>query len=104
MRACGISLYRSALPLLLFGAIFSGILYEMQEYVLPEANREAVRLNAIIRGYPIPEFGILNRQWILGKSGEPFSTGSPPGKRPHSAASGSRRSCGAPSRPMRSTA
>jgi LPS export ABC transporter permease LptF/LPS export ABC transporter permease LptG len=70
MRACGISLYRSALPLLFFGAIFSGVLYELQEYVLPDANREAVRLNAIIRGYPVQEFGILNRQWILGKSGD----------------------------------
>jgi LPS export ABC transporter permease LptF/LPS export ABC transporter permease LptG len=70
MRACGISLYRSALPLLLFGAAFSGVLFAMQEYVLAESNREATRLNAIMRGYPMPEFGVLNRQWIIGKSGD----------------------------------
>jgi LPS export ABC transporter permease LptF/LPS export ABC transporter permease LptG len=70
MRACGISLYRSALPLVVFGLLFSGALYELQEHVLPEANREATRLNAIMRGYPVQEFGILNRQWMLGKSGD----------------------------------
>ncbi len=70
MRACGISLYRSALPLLLFSIIFSGVLFEMQEHVLAESNREAARLNAIIRGTPVPMFGVLNRQWVLGKSGD----------------------------------
>jgi LPS export ABC transporter permease LptF/LPS export ABC transporter permease LptG len=70
MRACGISLYRSALPLLLFALIFSGVLFELQEQVLSESNREAQRLNAIMRGYPIQMVGVLNRQWIIGKSGD----------------------------------
>ncbi|HET6194179.1 MAG TPA: LptF/LptG family permease, partial [Acetobacteraceae bacterium] len=70
MRACGISLYRSALPLLLFAALFSGTLFELQEQVLAESNREAARLNGIIRGYPMQTFGILNRQWIIGRSGD----------------------------------
>ena len=66
MRACGISLYRSALPLLLFAVLFSGVLFEMQEQVLAVSNREATRLNAIIRGYPMQQFGVLNRRWIVG--------------------------------------
>ena len=70
MRACGISLYRSALPLLLFALLFSGTLFELQEQVLADANREAARLNGIIRGYPMQTFGILNRQWIIGRSGD----------------------------------
>ena len=70
MRACGISLYRSALPLLLFGVIFSTVLFELQERVLSESNREAQRLNAIMRGYPMQLVGVLNRQWIIGKSGD----------------------------------
>jgi LPS export ABC transporter permease LptG/LPS export ABC transporter permease LptF len=70
MRACGISLYRSALPLLLFAILFSGTLFELQEQVLPESNREAARLNGIIRGYPTQTFGVLNRQWIIGRSGD----------------------------------
>jgi lipopolysaccharide export system permease protein len=70
MRACGISLYRSALPLLLFAVIFSTVLFELQERVLSESNREAQRLNAIMRGYPMQMVGVLNRQWIIGKSGD----------------------------------
>jgi LPS export ABC transporter permease LptF/LPS export ABC transporter permease LptG len=70
MRACGISLYRSALPLLLFALVFSAALFELQEHVLAESNREAARLNGIIRGYPMQTFGVLNRQWIIGRSGD----------------------------------
>ncbi|HJZ71420.1 MAG TPA: LptF/LptG family permease [Vicinamibacterales bacterium] len=70
MRACGISLYRSALPLLLFALTFSGVLFGLQEQVLSESNREAQRLNAIMRGYPMQTVGVLNRQWIIGKSGD----------------------------------
>jgi LPS export ABC transporter permease LptF/LPS export ABC transporter permease LptG len=70
MRACGISLYRSALPLLVFALIFSALLFELQEQVLSESNREAQRLNAIMRGYPMQTFGVMNRQWIIGKSGD----------------------------------
>jgi LPS export ABC transporter permease LptF/LPS export ABC transporter permease LptG len=70
MRACGISLYRSSLPLFLFALLFSGALFGLQEYVLADANREAGRLNDIIRGHPPQTFGFLNRQWIIGKSGD----------------------------------
>jgi len=70
MRACGISLYRSALPLLLFGVIFSALLFVLQEQVLAESNREAQRLNAIMRGYPMQLVGVLNRQWIIGRHGD----------------------------------
>ena len=70
MRACGISLYRSALPLLLFALIFSGTLFELQERVLANSNREAARLNGIIRGYPMQTFGVFDRQWIIGRSGD----------------------------------
>jgi LPS export ABC transporter permease LptG len=70
MRACGISLYRSAAPMLLFAALSSLSLFELQEHVLADSNREAARLNAIIRGYPTQTFGILNRRWIVGTGGD----------------------------------
>jgi lipopolysaccharide export system permease protein len=69
MRACGISLYRSAMPLVLFAVVLSAMLFGLQEYVLADANREAGRLNAQIRGYPVQAFGALNRRWIIGQSG-----------------------------------
>jgi LPS export ABC transporter permease LptG/LPS export ABC transporter permease LptF len=70
MRACGISLYRSAAPMLLFGVLCSLALFEMQEHVLADSNREAARLNAIIRGYPQQAFGILSRRWMVGTGGD----------------------------------
>ena len=70
MRACGISLYRSALPLFLFAIVLSGMLFGLQEYVLADANREAGRLNAQIRNFPVQTFGALNRRWIIGQNGD----------------------------------
>ena len=49
MRACGISLYRTALPLVVFAALASALLFGMEERVLATSNRQADRLNHIIR-------------------------------------------------------
>jgi LPS export ABC transporter permease LptF/LPS export ABC transporter permease LptG len=70
MRACGISLYRSSAPLLIFAVLLSALLFELQERVLADSNREARRLNAIIRGYPPATYGVLNRRWLVGGSGD----------------------------------
>jgi lipopolysaccharide export system permease protein len=69
MRACGVSLYRTALPLLMFAALASGALFLMQERVLASANREADRLNRIMRGFP-PQTTALSRRWVVGQAGE----------------------------------
>ena len=69
MRACGISLYRAALPLLILAAVAGGTLYVMQERVLAPANRQADRLNRIIRGWP-PQTTALGRRWIIGQRGD----------------------------------
>ncbi len=66
MRACGVSLYRSALPLLVFGAVASAGLFALQEQVLAPANREADRLERIIRRWP-PATSALNRRWVIGR-------------------------------------
>jgi LPS export ABC transporter permease LptG/LPS export ABC transporter permease LptF len=71
MRACGISIYRSAMPLVLFAVLLSGVLFELQEHVLAESNREAQRLNAVIRGWPTQTFSpALSRRWIVGQRGD----------------------------------
>ncbi|HUR35832.1 MAG TPA: LptF/LptG family permease [Vicinamibacterales bacterium] len=69
MRACGISLYRTAFPLLLFGVCASGALFMLQEQVLARANREADRLERIIRRWP-PATSALNRRWVIGGGNE----------------------------------
>lgn len=70
MRACGVSLYRSAVPVLVFGLLCSVMLFELEENVLAVTNREAIRLNAIIRDFPMQAFNILDRRWIVGRNGD----------------------------------
>jgi LPS export ABC transporter permease LptG/LPS export ABC transporter permease LptF len=71
MRACGVSLYRTALPLLVFALAGSAALFGMQEQVLATANREADRLNRLMRGFA-PQTTALNRRWVVGQSGEMY--------------------------------
>jgi LPS export ABC transporter permease LptF/LPS export ABC transporter permease LptG len=69
MRACGISLYRTAVPMLLFAVLASGALFALQERVLVSANREADRLERIIRHWP-PATSALSRRWVIGRGNE----------------------------------
>jgi LPS export ABC transporter permease LptG len=71
MRACGISLYRAALPLLVFGFVASGVLFLMQERVLVSANRVADKLERTIRHWPEATTA-LNRRWMVGTGGEMY--------------------------------
>ena len=70
MRACGISLYRTAVPMLAFAVIGSGILFAIEETVLGTANQHAERLRHEIRTGTPQTFGVLNRKWIVGNDGE----------------------------------
>ena len=49
MRACGISLYRTALPMVVFALAAGAVLVGIQENVLATANRRADQLNHHIR-------------------------------------------------------
>ena len=68
MKACGISLYRAALPIFLFSLIWSGLLFGLSESVLAAANRRAEALNHEIRR-GVPPVDMLNRKWIVGENG-----------------------------------
>ena len=70
MRACGISLYRAALPLFCFALVASAVLFTLQEQVIAYSNREADRLNRLIRGLPPQSGGVLDRRWIVATSGD----------------------------------
>jgi len=72
MRACGISLYRTALPLVVFGIAASAILFAIEDRVLTTASRNADRLKHIIRTGSPQTFGVQNRKWIVGHEGEVY--------------------------------
>jgi LPS export ABC transporter permease LptG/LPS export ABC transporter permease LptF len=69
MRACGISLYRAAYPLVALAACSSLLLFGIEEYALAASNDQARDLEHIIRiGRPRPS-SILARRWIAAKDG-----------------------------------
>jgi LPS export ABC transporter permease LptG/LPS export ABC transporter permease LptF len=69
MRACGISLYRTAAPLFVFALCASAVLFGLQEKVLASANREADRLNRQIRSWA-PLLSPTARRWVGGANGD----------------------------------
>ena len=72
MRACGISLYRTAAPMVVFALVASAVLFGMEERVLALANRRADQLKHLIRGGSPQTFDVLNRKWIVGRNGEVY--------------------------------
>jgi LPS export ABC transporter permease LptF/LPS export ABC transporter permease LptG len=70
MRACGISIYRTAVPLLIFAALASAVLFAFEERVLAASNRRADYLNHIIKGGNPQTFDVVNRKWLVGREGE----------------------------------
>ena len=69
MKACGVSLYRAAVSVVLLSLVFSGILFGLEQKVLAKANRRADVLDAQIRGRAPRLFDIMNRQWVVGHDG-----------------------------------
>ena len=69
MKACGISLYRTAAPLLLFGLLWSGLLFGLSESILGPANRRAEALNHMIRTGSPQTIDVFNRKWIVAGNG-----------------------------------
>ncbi len=71
MKACGISLYRAAAPLLILALIGSAILMGLEEGVLAAANRRADAINNTIRGR-FPTTTDLNRRWVTANNGNVY--------------------------------
>ena len=69
MRACGISLYRAAAPLLILAIIGSVILLGLEERVLAYPTAGPTRINNAIRGR-LPTTQELNRRWVTGNNGD----------------------------------
>ncbi len=70
MRACGISLYRAAVPLLGLAAVSSVLLFAIDEYALAPSNRQADDLEHQIRHGRPRVVSELSRRWTSGKNGD----------------------------------
>ena len=70
MKACGISLYRVALPMVGGALIAGGILFLLEQTVLGPSNRRAEAIRHVIRGGSPQTFDVLLRHWMVGSGGE----------------------------------
>jgi LPS export ABC transporter permease LptF/LPS export ABC transporter permease LptG len=70
MRACGVSLYRAAMPMLACAAIVGGLLFVMDATVLGTANRRADALDDQLRGGS--RLVTPHQPWRRGANGEVY--------------------------------
>jgi LPS export ABC transporter permease LptG/LPS export ABC transporter permease LptF len=75
MKACGISIYRTALPIVAMSLFASGILFGLEQRLLAESNRKAKSADNQIRGLPAHNLNPLNRRWIVARNGAIYHYG-----------------------------
>jgi LPS export ABC transporter permease LptG/LPS export ABC transporter permease LptF len=66
-KACGISLHRLAIPILVASTFLSGGLFAFDHYYVPEANRRQDALRNEIKGRAVQTYLSPERKWIFGK-------------------------------------
>jgi LPS export ABC transporter permease LptG/LPS export ABC transporter permease LptF len=70
MKACGISLYRLALPMFTMGLVAGGALVLLQETILGPSTQKAKELHQIIRGLNPQTLNLLVNRWLVGSRGQ----------------------------------
>ncbi len=75
IKACGVSLYRIAIPVVLLSLCWSAALFALDQEILARANRRAGVIDDTIRGRPPKTFSPLNRRWIIGRDGSIYHYG-----------------------------
>jgi LPS export ABC transporter permease LptG/LPS export ABC transporter permease LptF len=66
-KACGVSLFRLAVPVLLASTAVSGGLFAFDHYWIPDANRRQDALRNVIKGRPPQTYLRPDRKWIYGR-------------------------------------
>lgn len=65
MKACGISLYRILIPVLVLSAILSFLSFYVQENLLPYSNRRAEQVWDEIQDLPARSHGQIGQRWMM---------------------------------------
>ena len=66
-RACGVSIHRLAIPILLASTLLSVTLFAFDYYYIPHANRIQDAIRAEIKGRPVQTYLRPDRKWIFGQ-------------------------------------
>jgi len=65
-KACGVSLHRLAMPIVIASGLFSAALFAFDHYYIPGANRVQDALRNEIKGRPVQTYLRPDRKWIRG--------------------------------------
>jgi LPS export ABC transporter permease LptG/LPS export ABC transporter permease LptF len=69
LKACGVSLYRSSLSVVLLSLVFSTVIFGLEQRLLARANRQAEIVDAKIKNRNPRVFTATNRRWVIGREG-----------------------------------
>jgi LPS export ABC transporter permease LptF/LPS export ABC transporter permease LptG len=69
MKACGISIYRVALPMLVGAVLAGGALVTLEQTVLGSLHRRAEAIKHVMKGGSPETFDVLMRRWLMGADG-----------------------------------
>lgn len=73
MRACGISLYRTMLPLILPALIAGGAVFALEQTILGPSNRRAEMAREVMKGGNADSLDISTRRWVVGRDGDIYN-------------------------------
>jgi len=72
MKACGISVYRTVVPLVLLAVVLGALSFHIQENILPRSNKMAAEVWNRINDVPPRSYGYETRNWVVSSSGDRF--------------------------------
>ena len=70
LKACGVSIYRLMIPVLLVSFLLCGVQFGLDATWLPGANRKQDALRNQIKGHPAQTFQLPERKWMFGKGND----------------------------------
>ena len=70
MKACGISLYRTVVPMLGSAVVAALVIFAIEQTVLGPANRKAEQFRLMMRGLSPDLLDFNRRTWVLGQDGD----------------------------------
>ena len=68
MKATGVSIYRTVVPILVIATALAGGLFVLDQWYLPYANKRVETLRNLIKGKPAQTYLRPDRKWIFGES------------------------------------
>lgn len=70
VKACGISLHRLIVPIVILGFLFSGVSFYLQEHILPAASKKQEQIWNMINDLPSRTYSQVDQRWLMGRGGQ----------------------------------